>query len=106
MPVHRHVAGWIDDAVEPGADRRKIVEREIALMGDVGVAVERDVRDGVMAGGEEVVRREMLLHDAEGLVALLHPVFERMHLQLAPALDQCEPEERRHEIWLPAGSVL
>src|SRR4051794_3584125 len=67
MPVHRHVAGLIDDAVEPGADCGKGVELEVALVREVRVAVERNVGDGIVAGGEEVVPREMLLHHTEGL---------------------------------------
>ena len=80
----------------------KASQIEIAFVREVGVAVERDVGDRVVAGGEEVVRREMLLHHAEGLIALLHPVLERVHLQFASALDQREPEERRAEIGLEA----
>src|ERR671929_840473 len=67
MPVHRHVAGLIDDAVKPGADRRQFIEREVAFVCEVCAAIERDVRDGVVAGGEEVVRREILLHPGEKL---------------------------------------
>ena len=44
----------------------------------------------------------MLLHHAERVIALLHPVFERVLLQFAPALDQREPEIRRAEIGLEA----
>src|ERR1041385_3630123 len=98
VPVHRHVASLVDNAIEPGADRGEFVEREITLVGDMRVAVKRDVRDRVMAGGEEVVRGEMLLHHAERLIALLHPVLERVNLQLASALHQREPEECRAEI--------
>src|SRR6202007_2712149 len=97
---HRDVAGLVDDAVEPGANRGELVELEVALVCDVGVTVERDVRDRVVAGCEEVVCGEMLLQTGESLVALFHPVFERVQLQLATALDQGEPEERRAEIGL------
>ena len=69
-------------------------------MRDVGVGIERDVGDRIVAGGEEVMAREMLLHDAERLIALLHPVLERVRLQFAPAAYQREPEPRGAEIGL------
>src|SRR6185369_2023751 len=100
VPVHRHMAGLIDDTIEPGTDRREFVEREIALVRKMRITIQRYVGDRVVAGGEEVVRREMLRHHAEGLVALLHPVLERVHLQLASAFDQGEPEEGGPEIRL------
>src|SRR5689334_16675530 len=53
----------IDDAIEPGAHCGKFAELEIALVGKVRVAVKRDVRDRIMAGREEVVRRKTLLRD-------------------------------------------
>ena len=42
----------------------------------------------------------MLFHHRERLIALLHPVLERMLLQLASALDQGEPEPGLAEIGL------
>ena len=68
----------------------------------VGVGVERDVGDGVAVGGEEIVLGEMLLHHAERAVALLHPVLQRVLLQLAPALDQRQPEIGGAEVGLEA----
>src|SRR6516225_8576736 len=102
LPIHPDVPGLLGDALEPGADRGKSGEVEVAFIGDVGVAVERDVGDGVAFGGEEAVGREMLLHHPERPVAVLHPFLDRMHLQLASALDEAEPEMRRAEIGLEA----
>jgi hypothetical protein len=48
MPVHRDVAGLIDDAIEPGASRREGCELEIAFVRQVRVGVERDVGDSVV----------------------------------------------------------
>src|SRR4051794_4564724 len=43
VPIHRNVARLIDEAVEPGADRGKLIELEVALVREVRVAIERDV---------------------------------------------------------------
>src|ERR1043166_7904520 len=32
MPIHRYVAGLVDDAIEPGTDRRKCLQIEIAFV--------------------------------------------------------------------------
>src|SRR5712691_12437569 len=101
-PVHGNVARIAGDPLEPRADRRKAGEVELALMGDMRVGIEGDVGDRVTLGGEEAVRLQVLLHDAERLVALLHPVLERMALQLASAFDHGEPEPRGAEVGLEA----
>src|ERR1700734_2352684 len=59
MPIHPDVAGLLGDALEPGADGGESGEVEVAFIGDVGIAVERDVGDGVAVGGEEAMGREM-----------------------------------------------
>src|SRR3954463_10354273 len=68
---HRHVARLLLDARQPGADCRIAAEVEAAVGGAVRVGVERDVGDRVAPRGEERFLREMLLHDAERLVAAL-----------------------------------
>jgi hypothetical protein len=47
----------------------------------VCAAIERDVRDGVVAGGEEVVRREILLHPGEKLGGFPQSSLARVHLK-------------------------
>src|SRR5256884_7499271 len=120
VPIHRDVVRLARDALEPGAQRRKSGKIEIALVRHVGVRIERDVGDGVAVGGEEAASREMLFHHRERLIALLHPVLERMLLHLASALYQGEPEPGLAEVglermllevhplqWLgPVGAVL
>ena len=64
--------------------------------------VERDVRNCVAAGSEEAMVFEMLLHHAQRLIALLHPLLDGMHLQLAPAFDEHKPEMRGTNIRLKA----
>ena len=44
----------------------------------------------------------MHFHDAERAIAVLHPVFERVALQVAAAFDQREPEIRGADIRLQA----
>src|SRR5665647_102520 len=83
LPVHRHVARFRSDAVEPGADRRIAAEVEVALMGDVGVGVERYVGDGEPAVDEKVVLGEVHVHHAERAIAVFHPILECMALQVA-----------------------
>src|ERR1044072_3707076 len=50
MPVHRDVAGLIDDAIEPGADRRESLQVEIAFVREVRGAGERDGGGRVVGG--------------------------------------------------------
>src|SRR5712671_4664298 len=46
LPVHRDEAGGLLDPPQPAADRREGREVEVAAVGDMGVAVQRDVGDG------------------------------------------------------------
>src|SRR6202030_2631019 len=45
---------------------------------------------------------EVLFHDAERLVAALHPILERVPLQLPAALDRSQPEARGAQVGLEA----
>src|SRR5262249_11284193 len=90
------------DALEPAADRRKAREVVVARMREMRVGVERDVSDGVAVLHEIATVPEVMLHHGERAVALLHPVLERVLLQLAAALDQREPEIGGAEIGLDA----
>src|SRR5258707_8899167 len=47
LPIHRHMARLGLDTCEPGADRRKRGEVEIAFMRQVRVGVEREGGDAV-----------------------------------------------------------
>ena len=96
------MAGLGLDAGEPVAHRRKSREVVIALVRQVGVGVERDVGDGIAVGGEEAPRRQMLLHHPQRAVAFFHPVFQRVALQIAAALDQRQPEIGGADIGLQA----
>jgi hypothetical protein len=100
--LHRHIAGLFDDAIEPGADCRKRRQVVIAFRGNMGIGVERDVGDRVMASDKEIVHRKVLLHYAECAIAFLHPVFERVLLQFTTAFDQRQPEIGGAEIGLEA----
>src|SRR5215831_17788951 len=88
MPIHADVSGLLGNALEPGTDGRKAREVKTAFVGDMREGVERDVRNCVTAGSEEAMVFEMLLHHAQRLIALLHPLLDGMHLQLAPAFDE------------------
>src|SRR5712691_1342547 len=98
--VHDDVALLVDDALEPGEDGRKRGQIVVALVRDVRIGVERYVGDGVAVGREEVVGLQVRLHHADRLVAFLHPVLDGVVLQLAPALDQGEPEPRGADVRL------
>ncbi len=52
VPIHRDEAGGLFDAAQPCADRRECREIVIAAVGDMGVAIERDIGDRELAGGE------------------------------------------------------
>src|ERR1044072_8588337 len=90
-------------AVEPtpnGWKRSKIEDR---FGGEMRVREQRNVDERVAVGHEVSMMPQMRLHDGERAIAFLHPVFQRMLLQIAAALPQCEPEIRRAEIGLEAG---
>jgi hypothetical protein len=101
-PVHRDVAGLVGNPLEPGPDSVKSGEVEVAFIGDMGVAIERDVGDGVAVRGEKTLGREMFLYHPQGPIAILHPVLDRMDLQLPSALDEVEPEMRCADAGLQA----
>ncbi len=91
-PIHRDKSGGLLDPLQPCPDRREGRQVEVAAVGDVGVAVERDVGDGELLGGEVGVPLEVIFHHLQRSVAALHPVLQRVRLQVAPALDQRQPE--------------
>src|SRR5262245_19156993 len=92
LPIHRDIARLGRYALEPGADLGKSHEVVIARMRKVGVGIERDVGDAVAFADEIAMVLEVILHHGERAVTFLHPVLERVLLQLAAALDQREPE--------------
>src|SRR5258707_5027968 len=51
-PVHRNESRGLLDSPQPGADRGEGREVVVAVVGDMGIAVERDVRDRELARGE------------------------------------------------------
>src|SRR5579871_3520717 len=65
LPVHRHKAGDLLDPSEPGADRWKGRQVIVALVGDMGVAVQRYVGDRELTGSEIVVHSEVIFHHLE-----------------------------------------
>src|SRR5205807_4534143 len=58
-PVHRYESRGPLDAMQPGADCGKGREVEVAALGDMGVAIQRDVGDGELVGGEILMGLEM-----------------------------------------------
>ena len=58
----------------------------------MGIGIEREIGDRVAIGRKIAVMLEVLFHHAERSIAFLHPVFERVLLQVAAALDQSQPE--------------
>ena len=65
----RDVTGLGGDALEPAADRRVGGQVEAALVGEMGVGVQRDVGDRVALILEKLTGREMLLHLLQSGVA-------------------------------------
>ena len=65
---------------------------DIALYGYTHVAVQRDVGDRELVGGEIGPGLEMVFHHLQRRVATLHPVFQRVGLQVTATLDQRQPE--------------
>src|SRR3984885_2188941 len=100
LPVHADEAGGLLDASQPGPNRREGREVVVALIGDMGVAVERDIGDRELAGGEIVVGLEVIFHHLKRGIATFHPVFQRVGLQIAAAFDQRQPEIGRADIRL------
>ena len=78
--IHQQMAGLLRHAVEPGADRRKRGQIEIARVREMGMGVERDVRDGVAVGREIVVVLEVIVHDTQRVVPRFHPAIQRVLL--------------------------
>src|SRR5579871_2955359 len=102
MPIHADMAGLFGDALEPAADSRKAGEVKPAFVCNVRIGVKRNIRDGIAVCHEESMAFEVLFHHAERAVALLHPVLDGMHLQLAPTLDEYQPEMRSAQVGLEA----
>src|SRR3954466_6048762 len=99
-PVHGDEAGRLLDAAQPGADRRESREGAIATIRDVGVAIERYIRDRELASGKIFATPEVIFHDLQGRIAALRPVFQRMRLKVTTAPYQREPEICRADIRL------
>src|SRR3970040_914325 len=78
----RDVPGLRGDAVEPRAAGPVRSPVEPALVRDVRVRLERDVRDGVTVGDEEAPALEMALHRVERRVATLHAPGHAVGVQL------------------------
>src|SRR4028119_1440235 len=90
------------DAVYPGAQGGVSGEVEAALVGDVGVGVEGDVRHRVAPPDKEVVPDEMPLRDAERIVAEL-ALGRQGEPALLGHLDAVRrPETRRRDVRLVA----
>src|SRR5215510_12925662 len=102
LPVHRDIPWLVRDAREPSSNRRKPAEIKIRLVGDMSVSVQRDIGDREMVCDEKPMPSQMAFHDTECAIAVFHPVFERMALQFAAALDQREPEVGCADVWLQA----
>src|SRR5262245_3508976 len=102
LPIHRDMPRLGRDALEPAADLGKAREVVVAGMREMGVGVKRDVGDGVAIFHEIAMVLEVMLHHRKRAVALLHPVLERVLLQLAAALDQREPEVGSAHVGLDA----
>src|SRR6185437_14875732 len=94
--------GLCAHAVEPTPNGWKRSKIEVAFVGEMRVREQRNVDERVAVGHEVSMMPQMRLHDRERTIAFLHPVFERMLLQIAAALHQREPEIRRAEIGLEA----
>src|SRR3981189_309899 len=86
-PVHVDKARGLLDPPQPCTNRGECREVVIAAVGDMGVAVERDIRDRELARCEICVGLEVIFHHLQRGVAALHPVFQRVGLQVAAALD-------------------
>src|SRR4029078_998528 len=72
-PIHADKAGGLFDPSQPVADRRAGSEGVVATIRDVGVSIQRDIRDRELARGKILVGLEVILHHMEGGVAALHP---------------------------------
>lgn len=73
--VDRDVPGLRRHAPDPGAYRWVRFEFEAALVGNVGVRVEGNVRDRVPAAHQEIFLRQINFHDPEEGVAQLADGF-------------------------------
>src|SRR5437870_4965729 len=80
LPIHRHMSGLGRHAIEPGADRGKSPEVEVALVREMRIGVKRNIGDGIAIGREVAMVLEMVFHHAERTVTLLHPILERVPL--------------------------
>ena len=74
LRVDRNVPRLAGDPLDPRADLRVRLELEPALVRDVRVRVERDVRDRVPVADEELAPGEVPFHGVESGVTALHPL--------------------------------
>src|ERR1700736_421465 len=86
------------DALEPTADCGEKRKLKTTFGRHMGVGVKGNIGDGVALSGEEMISLEVFFHDAESLVAFLHPVLERMLLQLTSASNHGEPKPGGAEV--------
>ena len=85
-PIDRNVTRGEFRSVRARLGPRRRAEIEVALVGDMGVRVKRDVGDAAAVAGEEGLAFEVLVHHPQRLVAAVLPFLEEVPLQLAPAL--------------------
>src|ERR1700687_831269 len=90
-PVHGDEALCLFAPPQPCANRGECREVVIAAVGDMGVAVEGDIREGELARCEICMGLEVIFHHLQCGIAALHPIFQRVGLQVAATLDQRQP---------------
>ena len=75
------MAGLVAHAVQPGTNRGVASQIEVPLARDVGIGVQRDVRDRIAAGRKEFVLLQVRLHRRKR--ARSSPVVEPDNLAVA-----------------------
>jgi hypothetical protein len=91
-PIHRDETWARFDPLQPGPYRRELPKVKVAAVGEMGIAVERDVGDCELAGREILMGLEVIFHHLQRAVAAFQPVIQRMRLQVPAALYQPQPE--------------
>src|SRR5450755_2305720 len=66
---HAHVAGLGFDPCQPCPDRRETGEIEAAFRGDMGIAIERDVGDGIAIQDRKFSVGETVLHHPQRAIS-------------------------------------
>src|SRR5947209_19972710 len=94
--------GFRRHTLEPAPDRWKHRKIIVAKVRDMRICIERDVGDRIAIRDDVAMLLEVALHYAERAIALLHPILERMLLQLAAAFHQRQPEIGGADIGLDA----